>query len=67
MEAPTLFGGLDFAPAGFGAYAGQLFVTDVGHYEIPAPLGQPLRPDGKIYRVMPEGKLVLVASGFINP
>jgi hypothetical protein len=66
-EAPTMFGALDFAPKGFGAYAGQLFVTEVGHYEIPVPLGQALRADGKIHRVTPEGKLALVASGFINP
>ncbi len=67
VEAPTLLGALDFAPAGFGPYAGQLFVADVGHYEIPVPMGQALRADGKIYRVTPEGKLELVASGFINP
>ncbi len=67
VEAPTLFGALDFAPAGFGPYAGQLFVVDVGHYEIPVPMGQALRADGKIHRVTPEGKLELVASGFINP
>jgi hypothetical protein len=67
VEAPTLFGSLDFAPEGFGPYAGQLFVVDVGHYEIPVPLGQALRADGKIHRVTPEGTLELVASGFINP
>jgi hypothetical protein len=67
VEAPTLFGSLDFAPEGFGAYAGQLFVVDVGYYEIPVPLGQALRADGKVHRVTPEGTLELVASGFINP
>lgn len=67
VEAPTLFGSLDFAPEGFGSYAGQLFVVDVGHYEIPVPLGQALRADGKVHRVTPEGKLELVASGLINP
>jgi len=67
VEAPTLFGSLDFAPAGFGPYAGQLFVVDVGYYEIPVPMGQALRADGKIHRVTPDGKLELVASGFINP
>jgi len=66
-ESPTLFGSFDFAPEGFGPYAGQLFVTDVGHYEIPVPLGQALRADGKIYRVTLTGELELVASGFINP
>ena len=67
VEAPTIIGSLDFAPPGFGAYAGQLFVTEVGGYEIPVPLGQALRADGKVERVTPDGKLELVASGFINP
>ncbi|MBI3246427.1 MAG: hypothetical protein HYZ50_07965 [Deltaproteobacteria bacterium] len=66
-KCSSLFGSLDFAPEGFGPYAGQLFVVDVGHYEIPVPLGQALRADGKVYRVTLEGKLELVASGFINP
>ncbi|MBV8357768.1 MAG: hypothetical protein JO189_07505 [Deltaproteobacteria bacterium] len=66
-ESPNLFGSFDYAPAGFGPYAGQLFVTDVGHYEIPVPLAEPLRPDGKVYRVTRSGKLELVASGFVNP
>ena len=30
-------------------------------------LGQALRADGKVHRVTPEGKLELVASGFISP
>ncbi len=66
-EAPTMFGSIDFAPAGFGAYAGQIFVVEVGTYEIPVPAGRPLRADGKLHRVTPAGKLELVASGFINP
>jgi len=66
-EAPTMFGSIDFAPPGFGAYAGQIFVVEVGGYEIPVPLGQPLRADGKLHRVTPAGTLELVASGFINP
>ena len=36
-------------------------------YEIPVPLGQALRADGKVHRVNLEGKLELIASGFINP
>ena len=66
-EAPTMLGSLDFAPDGFGRYAGQLFVVEVGHYEIPVPLGHALRADGKVHRVTSEGQLELVASGFINP
>lgn len=66
-EAPTMFGSLDFAPAGFGDFAGQIFVVEVGTYEIPVPAGQALRADGKLHRVTADGKLELVASGFINP
>lgn len=66
-EGGIMFGGLDIAPAGFGAYAGQLFVVDVGSFEIPVPQGQALRADGKVYRVSPTGSLELVASGLINP
>jgi hypothetical protein len=66
-EAPTMFGSIDFAPAGFGTYGGQIFVVEVGSYEIPVPAGRPLAADGKLHRVTPEGKLELVASGLINP
>ncbi len=66
-EGATMFGGLDFAPPGFGPYGGDLFVVEVGFYEIPVPLGQPLRADGKVHRVTADGNLELVASGFINP
>jgi hypothetical protein len=66
-EGETMFGALDFAPAEFGQYGGDLFVVEVGYYEIPVPLGQALRADGKVHRVTADGKLELVASGFINP
>ncbi len=66
-EGGTMFGGLDIAPAGFGAYGGQLFIVDVGSFEIPVPQGQALRADGKVYRVTPEGRLEVVVSGLINP
>ncbi|MGH7961058.1 MAG: SMP-30/gluconolactonase/LRE family protein [Candidatus Binatia bacterium] len=59
--------GMDLAPQEFGAYAGQVFVTDAGSFEIPVPMTQALAADGKVYRVTPEGKLQLVASGFVNP
>ena len=55
------------APPGFGAYAGQIFVADLGDLEVPVPQTQPLKRDGKIYRVTPQGELKLVASGFVNP
>ena len=59
--------GLDEAPPGFGDFAGQIFVTDVGDIQVPVPQTQALKPDGKVYRVTKEGELKLVASGFINP
>jgi hypothetical protein len=59
--------GMDFAPEGFGAYGGQLFVSDVGRFQIPVPMTQPLVADGKVYRITPEGKPVLVAGGMMNP
>jgi hypothetical protein len=59
--------GMDFAPAGFGAYAGQLFFSEVGQYQIPVPQTQTMLPDGKIYRLTADGKAVLVAAGFHNP
>jgi hypothetical protein len=59
--------GMAIAPPGFGDYAGQIFVADVGDFELPVPQTQPLKCDGKIYRVTPQGELKLVASGFVNP
>ena len=66
-EGGTMFGGLDIAPAEFGTYGGQLFVVDVGSFEIPVPQSQALRADGKVYRFTPEGHMELVVSGLINP
>jgi hypothetical protein len=59
--------GITRAPASFGAYAGQLFITDAGKMEIPVPMTQTLAADGKVYRVTAEGAVQLVASGFVNP
>lgn len=67
VEAKTPLGGLGFAPEGFGAYGGQLFVTELGGFELPVPMTQPAKADGKVHRVTPEGKLELVATGFVNP
>jgi hypothetical protein len=66
-EGGTMFGGLDIAPAEFGDYGGQLFVVDVGSFEIPVPQSQALRADGKVYRFTPDGHRELVVSGLINP
>ncbi len=60
-------GGLAFAPKGFDGYGGQLFVTDVGNFELPLPMTQALQRDGRVFRVTPDGQLKLVASGFVNP
>jgi hypothetical protein len=59
--------GMDFAPEGFGSHGGELFVADTGEIQAPAPMTQPLRADGKLYRVTKGGAIKLVASGFINP
>jgi hypothetical protein len=67
VTAPTALAGMDFAPEGFGTYAGQLFVAEVGSFQFPVPMTQTLPADGKVHRVTPEGQLQLVASGFINP
>jgi hypothetical protein len=66
-EGLTVPAGMDFAPEGFGPYAGQLFVADLGGFEFPVPMTQALSADGKLYRVTPEGELRLVAAGFFNP
>jgi hypothetical protein len=67
VTAPSALTGMAFAPEGFGAYAGQLFVAELGSMQIPVPMTQALPADGKVHRVTPEGQLRLVASGFINP
>jgi hypothetical protein len=59
--------GMEFAPAGYGPYAGQLFVADVGDFQIPVPMTQRLKPDGVIYRVTADRQLHRVATGFVNP
>jgi hypothetical protein len=59
--------GIAVAPTGFGAYGGQVFVTDLGDIQVPVPQTQALKRDGKIYRVTNEGELKLVAAGFVNP
>jgi hypothetical protein len=59
--------GLAFAPAGFGAYAGELFVADAGDFQIPVPMTQPVKSDGVIYRIGADGTRHAVASGFRNP
>lgn len=59
--------GIMVAPADFGSYGGQLFITDIGNIQAPVPMTQALNADGKVYRVAADGMLQLVASGFVNP
>jgi hypothetical protein len=59
--------GLDVAPAGFGKFKDEIFVTDAGDIQIPVPATQALKHDGKIYRATPGGKLQVVATGLVNP
>jgi glucose/arabinose dehydrogenase len=58
--------GLAFAPNGFGAYGGQLFVADRGSKPSTGAAAR-AEPDGRIYRVTPDGQRHLVASGLYNP
>lgn len=62
MDRPS---GLDIAPQGFGPYAGQWFVADLGSGQV--PMTQPLPADGRVFRVTPDGKVHLVSAGFMNP
>lgn len=68
-------GAMAFAPKGFGEYGGQLFVSEVGDWDNDIGIAQdpnkgpyvPVNSDGLVYRVTPEGKPVVVASGLRNP
>jgi len=60
-------GGMAFAPAGFKWFGGQLFFTDLGDFQAPVPMTQPLKRDGTVMRLSKAGVPKLVASGFINP
>lgn len=60
-------GGMAFAPKHFGRYGSQLFFTDLGDFQTPVPMTQPLKPDGKVMRLSMSGIPKVIASGFINP
>lgn len=60
-------GAMAFAPKSFGRFAGELFISDAGDWNNEVEATEPVPSDGRVYRVTPEGKLVLVASGFRNP
>ncbi|HEV3112321.1 MAG TPA: hypothetical protein VGY99_17685 [Candidatus Binataceae bacterium] len=63
----SIAGGMAFAPLTFKWFGGQLFFTDLGEFETPVPMTQPLKPDGTVLRLSKGGIPKLVASGFINP
>ena len=48
-------------------YGGQLLVVDSGDFLSLVPMPQPVKRDGRLYRVTPTGELTLIASGFANP
>jgi hypothetical protein len=65
LDTPS---GLAFAPAGFGPYAGNLFIADLGGImAIPAPRDKAPPRNGRILRVGSDGKTVPFASGFASP
>ena len=57
---------VDVAPAGFGAYGGQLFFTDWGPSFTEGTEAPPAW-DGSLYRIDASGRAHLVAAGFSNP
>lgn len=59
--------GLAFAPEGFGAHGGEMFIADAGDLEIPVPMTQRLAADGVLYRAGADGALHPVATGLVNP
>jgi DNA-binding beta-propeller fold protein YncE len=59
--------GVTQAPGSFGAYGGQLFISDGVDLQAPVPMTQALKTDGKIYRAAIGGAPQLVATGFVNP
>ena len=59
--------GMAFAPQEFKWYGGQLFFADVGEFDLPVPMTQPLKADGTVMRLSKSGIPKLVASGLVNP
>ena len=60
--------GLGYAPAGFGAYSGDLFVADFGGMmPTPATRDNPPPRLGRILRIDKSGKAHIFAEGFASP
>lgn len=62
LTTPT---GMAYAPARFGAYAGQLFVATLGGGGM--QMTHAPAADGQLFRITAEGAVHLVASGLHNP
>lgn len=62
LVTPT---GMAFAPEGFGAYGGQLFVATLGSGSL--QMTHAPAADGQVYRITENGDVHLVASGLHNP
>ena len=62
LVTPT---GMAFAPEGFGAYGGQLFVATLGSGSL--QMTHAPAADGHVYRITENGDVHLVASGLHNP
>ena len=60
-------GALAYAPAGFGKFGGELFISDAGEWNNDVEATEPISRDGMLYRVTTAGKLEIVASGLANP
>lgn len=64
---PVVSGWNGLRPQRLRPLGSQLFFTDLGEFQTPVPMTQPLKPDGKVLRLSSYGIPKLVASGFINP
>jgi hypothetical protein len=65
LHSPT---GIAYAPAGFGAYAGDLFVADLASMmPMPVPKDKPLPRNGRIHRIDKQGQIHPFAQGFAMP
>jgi hypothetical protein len=65
LQVPS---GIAYAPAGFGSYAGDLFIADIGGATpMPVPKDKALPRNGRIHRVDKDGKLHTFAQGFAMP
>jgi hypothetical protein len=60
--------GLGYAPDGFGTYAGDLFVADLGGMmPTPAPRDKPPPRAGRVLRIDRTGQAHVFAEGFASP